>query len=72
MFEYRLVGRDGRVAAKVAVMQVPQHLRYSSDHEWVSVDGTRASTANRRLTVFKRYFRWDFLLFEIQLKNCLA
>ena len=22
-------------------MQVPQHLRYSSDHEWVSVDGTR-------------------------------
>jgi glycine cleavage system H protein len=23
-------------------MQVPQHLRYSSDHEWVSVDGTRA------------------------------
>lgn len=23
-------------------MQLPQHLRYSSDHEWVSVDGTRA------------------------------
>ena len=23
-------------------MQVPHHLRYSSDHEWVSVDGTRA------------------------------
>jgi glycine cleavage system H protein len=23
-------------------MQVPQHLRYSSDHEWVSVEGTRA------------------------------
>jgi glycine cleavage system H protein len=23
-------------------MQVPQHLRYSSDHEWVSVSGTRA------------------------------
>lgn len=23
-------------------MQVPQDLRYSSDHEWVSVDGTRA------------------------------
>jgi glycine cleavage system H protein len=23
-------------------MQVPQHLRYSSDHEWVSVDGNRA------------------------------
>ena len=23
-------------------MQVPQHLRYSSDHEWVAVDGTRA------------------------------
>lgn len=23
-------------------MQVPSHLRYSSDHEWVSVDGTRA------------------------------
>jgi glycine cleavage system H protein len=23
-------------------MQVPEHLRYSSDHEWVSVDGTRA------------------------------
>jgi glycine cleavage system H protein len=23
-------------------MQVPQHLRYSSDHEWVSLDGTRA------------------------------
>jgi glycine cleavage system H protein len=23
-------------------MQVPQHLRYSSDHEWVSVDGVRA------------------------------
>ena len=22
-------------------MQVPQNLRYSSDHEWVSVDGTR-------------------------------
>jgi glycine cleavage system H protein len=22
-------------------MQVPQHLRYSSDHEWVSVDGNR-------------------------------
>ncbi len=23
-------------------MQVPQHLRYSSDHEWVSVEGNRA------------------------------
>jgi len=23
-------------------MQVPQHLRYTSDHEWVSVDGNRA------------------------------
>ena len=23
-------------------MQVPSHLKYSSDHEWVSVDGTRA------------------------------
>lgn len=23
-------------------MQVPSHLRYSSDHEWVSVEGTRA------------------------------
>jgi glycine cleavage system H protein len=23
-------------------MQVPQHLRYSNDHEWVSVDGTTA------------------------------
>jgi len=23
-------------------MQVPEHLRYSSDHEWVAVDGTRA------------------------------
>jgi glycine cleavage system H protein len=23
-------------------MQVPQHLRYSSDHEWVSVDGATA------------------------------
>lgn len=23
-------------------MQVPKHLRYSSDHEWVAVDGTRA------------------------------
>jgi glycine cleavage system H protein len=23
-------------------MQVPQHLRYSSDHEWVSVEGARA------------------------------
>ncbi|MEI8240074.1 MAG: glycine cleavage system protein GcvH [Actinomycetota bacterium] len=23
-------------------MQVPQQLRYSSDHEWVSVDGSRA------------------------------
>ena len=23
-------------------MQVPQNLRYSSDHEWVSVDGSRA------------------------------
>ena len=23
-------------------MQVPQHLRYSSDHEWVAVSGTRA------------------------------
>ncbi len=23
-------------------MQVPEHLRYSSDHEWVSVEGTRA------------------------------
>ena len=22
-------------------MQVPEHLRYSSDHEWVSVDGNR-------------------------------
>lgn len=22
-------------------MQVPSHLRYSSDHEWVSVEGTR-------------------------------
>ncbi len=23
-------------------MQVPQHLRYSSDHEWVALEGTRA------------------------------
>jgi len=23
-------------------MKVPQHLRYSSDHEWVAVDGNRA------------------------------
>ncbi len=23
-------------------MQVPAHLRYSSDHEWIAVDGTRA------------------------------
>lgn len=23
-------------------MQVPQHLRYSNDHEWVAVDGNRA------------------------------
>ncbi len=23
-------------------MQVPEHLRYSSDHEWVAVEGTRA------------------------------
>ncbi|MEY4339566.1 MAG: glycine cleavage system protein GcvH [Actinomycetota bacterium] len=23
-------------------MQVPSHLRYSSDHEWVAVDGVRA------------------------------
>jgi glycine cleavage system H protein len=38
----RAFGRDGRGAAKVNGMQVPSHLRYSSDHEWVSVDGTRA------------------------------
>lgn len=23
-------------------MQVPEHLRYSSDHEWIAVSGTRA------------------------------
>ena len=38
----RAFGREGRVAANVGGMQVPSHLRYSSDHEWVSVDGTRA------------------------------
>jgi glycine cleavage system H protein len=23
-------------------MQVPEHLRYSSDHEWIAIDGSRA------------------------------
>ena len=26
----------------VSPMQLPEHLRYSSDHEWVQVDGNRA------------------------------
>ena len=30
------------VAANVAAMQVPEHLRYSADHEWVAVSGNRA------------------------------
>lgn len=38
----RLFGRAVLGAAKVIGMQVPAHLRYSSDHEWVSVSGTRA------------------------------
>ena len=30
------------VAANVTAMQVPEHLRYSADHEWVAVSGKRA------------------------------
>jgi len=33
---------DERRAASVVSMQVPQQLRYSNDHEWVAIDGTRA------------------------------
>ena len=29
------------LAANVTVMQVPEQLRYSSDHEWVAVHGNR-------------------------------
>jgi len=29
-------------AANVAAMQVPEQLRYSADHEWIAVSGTRA------------------------------
>ena len=30
------------MAANVPLMQVPEHLRYSADHEWVAVSGSRA------------------------------
>jgi len=35
-------GRAAPRAANLSRMQVPQQLRYSSDHEWVALDGTRA------------------------------
>ena len=35
-------GPGERGAASLASMQVPQDLRYSSDHEWVALEGTRA------------------------------
>src|SRR6185312_12532638 len=36
--------REGRIGApaRVTPMHVPEELRYSSDHEWVAVTGTRA------------------------------
>ena len=37
----RAFGPGGPRAAKVGAMQAPEHLRYSNDHEWISVDGTR-------------------------------
>jgi len=35
-------GRSTCRPTRFGLMSVPEHLRYSSDHEWVSIEGTRA------------------------------